>query len=802
MDLPLPLSDELSAVQKLVGRRTRPLLWSIGLIAVVARLILLPLGHWWDITTFYNTFIDLGHNHSPYATLDTLSHIAQSSGWANAYEYYAYPPLAIYLYYPLARLFVLLHPAATYFFPVSSSTAMPSLPLDFYVLYKLPMWVADFALATLLARMSGTIRGFRDYLLNPYVLLISGAWTFDVVMVLALMCSIFWLHQGKFARAGAALAVATTVKFIPIILVPTCLIYLFKKRRTFKEMGVFLGVNIVATLALVAPFFSGTVAATAFQGGRTGGGMNWQQVWVLWQFFPTLPSLPTVQAAIGFFGTPTLAIMLLIAYWRVFTGALSLNRMIIMTLLAFFIGSKLVNEQYALLLFPFMFIEAELLGGVWRWFYRLFWVVPLLFAIMRVPIDRFLWPLYHTLFPGSASVISLTGDTGFEAPFIPWKHAVVDPIGMALLGLTFFVLSVVVFIWPAYRISLAGPPGGPRWRAPTRHEAWWTGHRGKAERGVAQAESSAAITSDSPNLQTQEGAIVSNHQKHAPSRAPKPRVSQLARRYIQRSFVPLILLAGLIVLVTVHFTSEMRTAQAQLNAARDLVTCAKGKLQTTFRRADGTGRPAIAYGGVPVLSYADWSSSITVNGVAQELWNNYHGYSVADGGCTVYSTTTGAGWQVIEIAQQVDDHTVQVSYSFTALSAQGSPPPQNVELDIVHANPVWYQPTVSSDTLTAQILPQGAKADQPAQPVGALSFSVSGPHLASQAAIALGAYHATAGPGTSQAWASSATTHYLLTSPTLDKLTLLGTEVITFSPVDQAGGTPVSAPVAPPTPNI
>lgn len=878
LDDRLPVGhDSLRAGRKLFGSRTRAMVWGIVLVAIAVRVVLLPLDHWWDITTFYNTFIDLGHNHSPYATFATLSHIAQASGWGDAYEYFAYPPATIYLYYPLARLFLLLHPSATYFIPVSGAPTMPSLPLDFYVLFKLPMWVADFAIGALLARLSGTVRGFRDYLLNPYVLLVSAAWTFDALMVLAVLCGVYWLYQGKLTRAGAALAVGTALKFIPIVLVPTCLIYLFKKQRSFKEMGGFLAAYIVVTAVLVAPFLSGVLSTFAFQTSRIGGGMNLEQVWVVWQFFPSLPSLPVVQQAIGSFGTPMLLIALLIAYWRVFTGTLSLNRMIIVTLVAFFLGSKIVNEQYALVVFPFLFIEARRQGGVWRWFFHLFWIVPLLFAVMRVPIDRFLWPLYHTLFPASANMISVTNDTGFEMPFVPWKHAVVDPVGMVALGVAFFVLCIVVFVWPsdglgharvylalatgklrslpaAPALALSGPtPSSGSLHADVAHGARLdredlsevepivqagersegrgggstTGHGdgdededededGDEDEDSRQASATRASTSSGVGI-ADEGSHAGGLSREASQtmtrskrmrtrsqgRTKWSRADQLARHFIQRASVPLVLLVGVLVLVTVHFTSEMHQAQAQQNATQGLLSCAMGKMQTTFRRDDGSGRPAITYGGAPVLSFADWSSVVTIDGVTQELWNNYHGYSIENGGCTVYSTTTGDNWQVVEIASLVNDHTVQVSYEFVALANQGTQPPQAIDLEIIHTNPIWYQPAVSGDTLTAQVLPKGAKASQPALPIGTLTLSVSGAQVSPQAPLALGEYHAAVGPnGTGHAWASSVTTHYTLTSPTLSRLTPLGTEVITFTPADQTNGTPASAPVAPPTPSL
>ncbi len=445
---PQPLDDDLPEAPEVAGQHRRRLLWMVGLMALALRVVLLPLGHYWDLTVDYNVFIDLARTHSPYDTMRYLSHIAQSAGWDTNYEYYAYPPVPIYIYYPLARLFGLLHPTATYFIAVPNSNAVPSLPVDFYFFLKFPVWIADFLIAAVLARMSGTIRGWRDYLLNPYVLLVSGAWTFDAVMVLGLVLGAYWLQQGKLARSGMALAFGTMVKFIPAIAVPTFVLYLIKKKRPLREIVLLVGAYAAACAILLGPFLPGLLYVVSFHGSRVGGGMNWEMYWELWRLFPIGTNPQPTALAVSAFGMPLLAITLLLAYWYGFVSDMRLNRMIIVTLLAFFIGSKLVNEQYALVMLPFAFLEARQVGGAWRWFARLFWIVPLAFAVMRVPIDRFLWPLYHSLFGARADVIAVTSITGFESPFIPWQNGMLDQVCILVLGISFWALSVTALLWP------------------------------------------------------------------------------------------------------------------------------------------------------------------------------------------------------------------------------------------------------------------------------------------------------------------------------------------------------------------
>lgn len=447
---PEPLDDELPEKPALIGARGRRLLWTIALLALALRLVLLPIGHWWDLTVDYNTFIDLIKGNSPYDTLRYLSNYAQSAQWGNAYEYWAYPPIMLYIYGPLAHIFGTLHPHADYFFPVSGAMSMPRLPIDFYLWLKLPMWVADFLIAALLARMTGTIRGARDYLLNPYVLLISAAWTFDSVMVLGLVAGVYWLQRGKFAWSGLALAFGTMVKFVPAIAVPTGVLYLIKKKRPLHEIAIFVCVYAVSCLIFLGPYFKGLLSVLSFHSARVGGGMNWEVIWELYTLFPSTANLKPIQYAIGAFGTPTLIIVMLLAYWYAYTTDMSFNRMMLVTVLGFLIGSKLVNEQYALSIFPFALIEAQRLEGAWRWFYRAFWIIPLLFAVFNVPIDRFLWLFYHTVLGSRADIIATTGLTGFESPFIPWKHQTLDPVGILVFGVAFFVLCVCAIFWPTH----------------------------------------------------------------------------------------------------------------------------------------------------------------------------------------------------------------------------------------------------------------------------------------------------------------------------------------------------------------
>lgn len=447
----LPIKSVKEHLNSIRGRR---IVWMIGILALAIRILMLPLGHAWDLTIDYNVFVDLMHNHSPYDTFNYLSNIAIAAQWDKVYEYYAYPPIPLYIYYIPAHIYGFLHPHAQYFIAVPGTYAVPSLTLDFFFLFKFPIWIADFLIAALLARMSGSIRGFRDYLLNPYVLLISGAWTFDAIMVLGLVVSVYAMYKSKFILSGVALAFGTMVKFFPVIAVPTMVIYMIKKNRPIREIIIFLVSYGVACLAFLGPFWQGVINVLTFHASRPGGGMNWQIIWNSWALFPNDNGLWSILVAIGAFGTPLMIITFLLAFLYIWKTEMSLNRMIIVTILALFVSSKLINEQYAMLLFPFALLEAHNVKGVWKWFFRLFWLVPLLFTTFHVPIDRFFWLLYYMVFKSRASITVFTGMTGFEWTMIPWKHLVYSQYITIVLGVGFTALALVAILWPVNRSNM------------------------------------------------------------------------------------------------------------------------------------------------------------------------------------------------------------------------------------------------------------------------------------------------------------------------------------------------------------
>lgn len=265
-------------------------------------------------------------------------------------------------------------------------------------------------------------------------------------------------------------------------------------------------------------------------------------------------------------------------------------------------------------------------------------------------------------------------------------------------------------------------------------------------------------------------------------------------RFVRKVITPVVLLAGLLMLVLLHFHGVLSVTTADNNLYRGITVYSAGQLEVSFQHNAGADRPAVLYGNISLLSYVDWNSTISVDGQVQSLWNNYHGYDQDDTKHQIFATTSGYGWQVIEVISLVNAHTVTVQYQFMA-QHQGTAEPHHVVLNIVHVHRSWYQPRVNGTTFTAQELPgylSDISSTTRPHPIGTLTVSVAGPHLAATP-IAIDDAHGYAQPsGAVLSLATSMTTSYTIDNPPVDRLTPLGTETITFAN-SEAAGTPLPA---------
>lgn len=279
------------------------------------------------------------------------------------------------------------------------------------------------------------------------------------------------------------------------------------------------------------------------------------------------------------------------------------------------------------------------------------------------------------------------------------------------------------------------------------------------------------------------------------------RLNVVLRRLVTKFITPVVLIVGLLLLAVVHFRGVLAITTTQNDLYRGVTAYSSGPIQLSFQHNAGTQRPEILFDNADALNYAEWSSTISIDGHVSNLWDNAHGYSQDDAHRQVFSTITGPGWQVIEVATMVNAHTVTVQFDFVARN-QGEAAPHDVTLNILHVHRSLYQPELHGNTLTAGVIPgpvttlNGGAAPVP---MGKLTFAVTG-QAASGNVITVNDSIGAAGPnGATRTVADSFTTTYSLSNPTVDKLTTLATETITFTALAQPGA-PAGAPVPVATP--
>lgn len=360
---------------------------------VAARLLLTPLMHPWDGQTFLSLFAELNAGGNPYATFHELTLEARSRyhfGWARWYEYYAYPPFLIYLYWPLAKLCGALIPLATAFtVPGSGMVDGIRFPTAFLVLYKLPIWAADTAIALMLWRMTHRVGVVALWFLNPLVLVVSGAWMFDAIPVALTLGAVLLAERGRAAWAGALLGLGFLAKFFPLFLLPVLFMHFAwrRDRGAFTLVGAFAAVSV----ALSWPYRAGVGEVLAFNASRGGGGLTLHQV-VLSLTRMSGGALLTFENAVSpAVGALTLVGGMTAAYWYLNRHRPTLRRSVLIALVAFLLSSKLVNEQYAMWALPFLLVEAEQVQSVAaRAVAHLAWLVPFALLLVHVPAAAFL----------------------------------------------------------------------------------------------------------------------------------------------------------------------------------------------------------------------------------------------------------------------------------------------------------------------------------------------------------------------------------------------------------------------------
>lgn len=256
---------------------------------------------------------------------------------------------------------------------------------------------------------------------------------------------------------------------------------------------------------------------------------------------------------------------------------------------------------------------------------------------------------------------------------------------------------------------------------------------------------------------------------------------------------PLILVAGLLFFAVHAFSSTLINSQQQSDQYHDLLAFRQGPLAAILKSSAGLDRPGILYYNDNLLSYAEWSSTITINGSQQELWNNAHQYRIDEKNHTIYNTINGATWQLIQRITLINNHTISVTFS---LNTQLQTNTKNLHyvLNIVHIHNFWLTQQFQSNTFVGQVMLGDPETLQrqlvKERPIllGTLSLKVQST-LPQAPTLLISDAHSIMGVKQSWQWNRSLTTVYTVDNPPPSQLIALGTETITFQPSIHQSGT-------------
>lgn len=414
-------------------------------------MLLLPLSHTWDGQTWLNTFAQLAGPGSflealqrPYEVVREQTLLTAAAGHhTDFYEGWAYPPLMLYVYYPLAKLFTALGGDAQAIYPVQPTFYVSTLPLPLEGLIRLPNLIADMACLFVLHKLGVSDRGLRWYAFNPLVLLV-GLWTFDSAMLLWLLLAIVFAEQSRWDLAGVALGLGAATKFVPVVALPAFGLALLaadsSAQTRLMALGRLLGSFVLTAALLVAPVWRGLADVLLFHSSRFSSGLTIQQFWRTWAAeLPNTDWQPRWQLyASTLTGNLLLPLALLVACALIAWRPLDIRSSTLIMVLAFLVGSKLVNEPYALTPVALMTALFAVRPNVALLGCRtLLWTVALAYAAIQVPIWSMFFSFARQVRPD------------WQAPILIWANAYRDFLSDPLAALPFAVLATIFSVTAA-----------------------------------------------------------------------------------------------------------------------------------------------------------------------------------------------------------------------------------------------------------------------------------------------------------------------------------------------------------------
>lgn len=270
--------------------------------------------------------------------------------------------------------------------------------------------------------------------------------------------------------------------------------------------------------------------------------------------------------------------------------------------------------------------------------------------------------------------------------------------------------------------------------------------------------------------------------------------------FLSKVATPSVLVLGILLLIYFNFNSVLKAQQVDEDQFHGDVTFSQGNFSYRFQENTGIDRPALRYVGQSMLSFAEWSSTVSVDGNVQELWNNGHGYDVDTTHNQIYNTISGQGWQLIEIVTLVNDHTTTVTFDFVARPSSLPGPTQYV-FDIAHVitSSEWYNIQTGNGAFTAQVIsgtPTATADLLKPDVIGTIALKATGVDAPTPTVQVQNRTTVITSQKTSLSVAQAFSTEYTVKRPSPFRVITLGTETFTFQAGQAAAGTPLTGSVA------
>lgn len=282
-------------------------------LRVIFACILAPLTSWtYDVYVFYTAATGVLYGEGLYGT-----------------NVYGYPPLWAFVFIPLfyvvssisgpmslARLDLQLSDIAASTGMVNAYVTSPV----FNIVLKLPLLIADIAVALYLRKIVREIKGPRAgtyvlflWCLNPSTFVTSFVQgQFDLLVGISLVLSVIALYRRDYFFSGIWIAIGTLLKIIPVMLIPLYLLFIIARelpeelegslvsrlkqgfQKIFRPIvGFIIGGCLIALLFIFPLFHLFFILRYRFETAYTGG----LSVWSILRF-PALPG--SIEGSISF----------------------------------------------------------------------------------------------------------------------------------------------------------------------------------------------------------------------------------------------------------------------------------------------------------------------------------------------------------------------------------------------------------------------------------------------------------------------------------------------------------------------